>query len=384
MKSLSLMRLAAPLFAFLIFHFSWRAAQSATASRFALALPGYKFAFPRDHGAHSGFATEWWYFTGHLKARDGRRFGYQATWFRVALAPQTTKRASNFATRDVLFGHLALTDERGRKFYFTDRISRAALSLAGADVAGAKSPRVWLGPWSLRFLGDGRSQKFSASGTSEDGTPFGLALQTRALTPPTVQGERGVSQKAQGLGRASHYYSFCRLQTSGIVNVNGERLAVSGQSWFDHEFGSNQLGKDQVGWDWFSLQLNDGRALMLYRMRRKNGSNDPYSSGTLVEPNGRARHLKLRDFQIETLQRWKSPHSGATYPSKWRLSLPRENLVLTVTPILSDQELRTNRSSGVTYWEGACDVQGAQGSHAVRGRAYVELTGYSRAFAGTF
>ena len=355
------------------------------APQFALALPGYRYAFPRDHGSHESYATEWWYYTGHLQGSGGQRFGYQVTLFRVALAPQTPPRASHWATRDVYFGHLALTDASGGRYLFCDRISRGALGLAGADRAGTSQPRVFLGSWQVRFSGtQGQIQTVQASGKSQDGTPFGVALKLSSSLAPTLQGENGVSQKSAGLGHASHYYSYCRLASSGSVMVGNQKLSVDGLSWFDHEFGSNQLAANQVGWDWFSLQLNDGRALMLYRMRRKDGSDDPYSSGTLVDANGRARHLKLADFAIRATKTWRSPHSGATYPVRWTLTLPREGLSLDVSPALNDQELQTTRSSGVTYWEGACDVAGTQNGRPLRGQAYVELTGYARAFAGTF
>jgi predicted secreted hydrolase len=250
----------------------------AGAAAYRLALPGYKYAFPRDHASHPAFSTEWWYYTGHLRTRDGRRFGYELTFFRQALAPQIPKRASQWATRDIIFAHFAITDEAKRKFYFTDRIARSAAGIAGA---GTKTPRIWLGDWDLRFSGG--EQTMRALGASDDSTRFGLELTQTPQKAPIIHGENGVSQKAKGRGRASHYYSFTRLSTRGTLRIGNERFQVSGQSWFDHEFGSNQLAAGQVGWDWFSLQLEDGRELMLYRMRLRGGGTDPYSSGTLVE-----------------------------------------------------------------------------------------------------
>ncbi len=369
-------------------------AATQSVSSFRLALPGYRFVFPRDHAAHPPFATEWWYYTGHLQARDERgkqrHFGYQLTFFRQALKLRAVRRQSKWAARDIIFAHLALTDETRQQFYFTDRIARAALGLAGAAV---KTPHIWLGDWSLRFARG--EQRLRASGTdasgtntvgnnSNSGTPFALDLTQRALEPPVIHGQNGVSQKAAGHGRASHYYSFCRLQTHGTLRLGDERFKVTGQSWFDHEFGSNQLAPGQVGWDWFSLQLSDGRELMLYRMRLKDGGTDPFSSGTIVERDGRTRHLKRDEFHIESRATWRSPQSGALYPSRWRVTLPREGIVLDIVPVVANQELRTRRSTGINYWEGSIRMTGAQRGQALSGAGYVELTGYDKPFAATF
>lgn len=358
------------------------------AKTFRLALPGYSYRFPQDHGSHPDFATEWWYYTGHLTARDGRRFGYQLTWFRTALAPEV-KRASKWAVRDIYFAHFALTDEAGNRFLFTDRIERGSLGLSGAD-SNSTAPRVWIGPWKLQFSGArGDLQTASASGASDAdgtaGTPFGLELNLRALKAPVIHGERGVSQKSAGRGHASHYYSYTRLQATGTLRLGDERLAISGESWFDHEFGSNQMDARQVGWDWFSLQLDDGRELMLYRLRLKDGGTEPLSSGTLVEKDGGARHLKLAQFRLEPLTFWKSPR-GTSYPATWRLTLPGEKLTLETVPVVANQELRPKRSGagGLTYWEGSIRVRGTGPGGAVTGRGYLEMTGYERAFDGTF
>ncbi|MBW3634907.1 MAG: carotenoid 1,2-hydratase [Armatimonadetes bacterium] len=355
---------------------------------FRLALPPYTFQFPRDHGSHPQFATEWWYYTGHLTSKDGRRFGYQLTWFRTALAPQI-KRKSAWATRDVMFAHFALTDERGQRFFFSDRIARGNLGLAGAQ-SGARVPRVWVENWNLQFGGkSGERQSLRAvaksDATGTQGQNFALDLQQFALKPPAIQGERGVSQKSAGRGRASHYYSFTRLQTRGILSLGGERLEVAGQSWFDHEFGSNQMSANQTGWDWFSLQLDDGRELMLYRLRLKNGGVEPFSSGTVVEKNGATRHLRLADFRMTPLSSWKSSETGGVYPQKWRIEVPREKLRLEVAPTLQNQELRPRRSGvNLSYWEGSVRATGTRNGRAIRGVGYLEMTGYASAFKNTF
>lgn len=361
---------------------------SHAAAQFKLAVPPYAFQFPRDHNSHPAYATEWWYYTGHLQTKDGRKFGYQLTWFRTALAP-AINRQSAWAARDLMFAHFALTDENGQQFYFTDRIGRANLGLNGAD-SNSKTPRIWCGDWVLKFGGKtGETQTIRARGTSDARTTsaqsFALDLEQIALKSPVIQGEKGVSQKSAGRGRASHYYSYTRLKTSGTIVVGNERLSVTGQSWFDHEYGSNQMDASQVGWDWFSLQFTDGRELMVYRLRLKNGKTEPYSSGTLIEKSGKARHLKLAEFQLTPLSSWKSPATGATYPAKWRIALPREKINLVVTPAIANQELRPSRTgANLAYWEGSVIARGTQNGRTLNGVGYLEMTGYASAFGQSF
>ena len=352
-----------------------------TQTQFKLALPGYEYSFPRDHRAHPEYQTEWWYYTGHLRSTSGQNFGYQLTFFRTSLSPQELKRASKWATREIIFAHLALTDEANQKFYFTDKISREALGLAGArSTPAAGKPDIWLDNWQMQFKsGNGDNQSVRAFGTAEDNTNFGIELSQSALKPLAIHGENGVSQKSAGRGRASHYYSFTRLKSEGTIRIGAQEYSVSGESWFDHEFGSNQLAQNQVGWDWFSIQLDDGRELMLYQLRLKDGKIDPYSSGTLIEKNGETRHLKRDEFQIEVLEKWQSPRSKASYPSRWKVTVPRENIALQIAPTVADQELDTKRSTSITYWEGSVRATGTQ-----TGKGYVELTGYAQQFDGTF
>lgn len=360
---------------------------SSHALNFAPALPGYRFQFPRDHGAHPAYSTEWWYYTGHLRSKNGREFGFQATWFRTALAP-SIHRKSKWAARDIYFAHLALTDAPGRQFLFTDKIGRGALGLSGAS-AGTHSPRVHVGNWNLQFgPGTGDTQTIRLGGTSDAsatrGQPFALKLRFRSLKSPTIHGQNGVSQKSAGRGRASHYYSFCRLNTSGQVELNGERFEVSGQSWFDHEFGSSQLERNQTGWDWFSVQLDDGRELMLYHLRLTGNRVEPLSSGTLVERDGRVRHLKLSDFRLKPLG-FSTMNSGARYPTSWQIDVPSLGLSLVSSPAINDQELRPLRSGvDLSYWEGSISLRGTAQGKAISGRGYLELTGYAKSFGGTF
>lgn len=355
---------------------------------FRQALPGYEFSFPRDHGAHPAFATEWWYYTGHLRARDGRRFGYQLTWFRTALAPRID-RSSNWATRDVMFAHFALTDEAGRRFFFSDRIGRANMGAHGAQ-SQVRTPRIWCGDWTLHFSGDaGSVQDIRALAASDApdtrGQTFGLQLRLNAAKPPVVHGRNGVSQKSAGAGRASHYYSFTRLEATGILTLGDQRMQVEGESWFDHEFGSGQLAPNQVGWDWFSLQFEDGRELMLYRLRLADGGTEPFSSGTLVQRNGTARHLELREFSLQPSGSWKSPLSGGVYPQRWSIAVPGEALRLEVEPAMPQQELVPARSGAdLAYWEGSVTATGRWRSSQVKARGYLEMTGYARPFNARF
>ncbi len=340
------------------------------ATPFRQALPGYQYTFPRDHAAHQDYKTEWWYYTGHLKTDAGRTYGYELTFFRIGQPPEGHEPpAQGYAA------HLALTDEAGRTFRFEEKLNRGAWSVAGArqDVY-----YVWNELWSAQLLGDRHVLEAGFRGTEQ--APE-LHLLLTPQKPPAIHGENGVSQKAGCTGCASHYYSLTRLATEGFLILDGQAQRVSGLSWMDHEFGSNQLSADQVGWDWFSLQLDDNHEVMIYLLRRRDGSLDPHSSGTLIGPGGQSRHLKFADLRVTpTGRQWKSPHSGARYPMGWRIAIPAEQLELTVTPALEDQELATQRSTGVVYWEGSCRVSGTHRGQPVAGSAYVEMTGYAQAF----
>ena len=332
---------------------------------FARATAPREFRFPADHGPHPEFRHEWWYFTGNLRGPGGRPFGYQLTFFRFALSPSPPDRRSRWATTQAYMAHFAVTDARGNRFHHFERTGRGALGLAGGT---ARPFRVWLDDWSAE--GADASTLPIRLRAAEQGAAVDLFLDT--ARPIVPQGDRGFSRKGAAPGNASHYYSMTRLATRGTVRVDGVSFPVEGNSWLDREWGTSALEKGQVGWDWFALQLSDGRDLMFYRLRRKGGGTDPFSAGTLVLPDGSHRPLSPDDVRIEDLESWRSPESGVRYPSRWRLRLPHEGLELEVFPRIADQELRT----AVRYWEGAVGVRGTSRGERVEGEGYVELTGY--------
>jgi predicted secreted hydrolase len=334
---------------------------------YQLALPGRPLSFPADHYSHPDYQLEWWYYTGHLRTESGRRYGYQVTFFRFGVRDRQANWKEEPIFTDLYMAHFAVSDIAAKTFRFRERVNRGY-----AGKAGAATDRyyVWNEDWKVE--GSDREHQIEVSDR-------GIKLQLRliSLKPPALHGQNGLSQKGAGEGQASYYYSLTRMQSEGELMIDGRREKVEGFTWMDHEFGSNQLSDDQLGWDWFSIQLDNNTELMLYLLRRKDGSVDPHSSATLVRPQGATKHLFLRDFRIEVLQRWKSAGSGALYPNKWKLFLPAEEIELEITPAFAEQELITNRSTRVTYWEGAVDARGSFRKRPVAGHGYVEMTGYA-------
>ena len=330
---------------------------------FAQALAPRPLVFPSDHGPHPDFRTEWWYYTGNLRTAAGRHFGFQLTFFRIALAPGAVVRASAWATRQLYFAHFAVADTAGVRFHAFSRSSREALGLAGAS---ASPFRVWIEDWSAE--GDGSSARLRAS----DGD-VALDLELSAAKPVVAQGDRGLSRKGSEPGNASFYYSFTRMPARGIVRLGRETLEVSGEAWMDREWSTSALAPGVQGWDWFALQLDDGRELMFYLLRRRDGAIDPFSAGTLVAADGTVRALEPGDVRVETLAHWTSPRSGVRYPARWRLSVPSAALRLELSPRLADQELIV----GTRYWEGAVAVAGSAAGGPIVGQGYVELVGYA-------
>ncbi len=415
--------------------------RSFAADGFLRAIGPHRFVFPRDHGPHPGFRTEWWYYTGNLAATDGRRFGFELTLFRIALrpppaassavpssgAPDTepvSEPVSAWAMRDVYMGHFAITDVAGQRFYHAQRFSRAALGLAGARPEAVPGPlsgsvsdststaasapfAVWLDDWrvarqplaprrsaadasclaTVRQAGVDASHCLAlrlqasvpaavagpADKAAVPARPFGLTLELHARKPLVLQGDAGLSQKGPAPGDASYYYSFTRLAASGTVKLGDSAFTVHGLAWMDREWSTSALGAGQVGWDWFALQLDDGRDLMYYRLRRADGRRDPHSAGVWVDPHGKVQRLGATAVAIHVSAHWRSPHTGIRYPAAWQLQFS-DGTMLRVRPLLADQELY---ATAVRYWEGAVEVEGhdAMGK-PVHGRGYVELAGY--------
>ena len=337
-----------------------------------MALPGWQFEFPRDHHLHADFKTEWWYFTGRLEDEKGDIFGYQVTFFRQGVCPPATRAhtTSRFIVGDVKFAHFALSDIREQRFHFTQKLNRGAFGEAGFSDSARLA---WIENWTLELLPDGR---FALQAGDEAGE---LQLLLRNAKPFAINGENGVSQKADGAGRASHYYSGTRLETTGTLEMTGKRLAVRGESWLDREWGSNQLAPNQVGWNWFSLQFDDGAEVMLYQLRTKDGGFDPNSSGTFVAQDGATQHLQRDDYQLTPAKFWTSKDTGGRYPIAWQLDVPKLNLRVEISTPLDSQELVLRP---VAYWEGLVEVQGTHHGANVRGHGYMELTGYAGAVVG--
>ena len=329
--------------------------------------PDRVLTFPADHASHPDYRIEWWYYTGHLDAEDGRRFGYQVTFFRVGVEPEPESR-SRWAVRDLFITHLAITDIEAGLHHLDERLNREGVRWAGAHTDRLE---VWNEDWRLRSEGDEHVLNLE----SDDGG-LGVSLRLSEDRQPTLHGRKGFSQKGTDAGNASHYYSLTRMPTVGRVTVDGRTIDVTGLSWMDHEFGSSFLEPSQRGWDWFSLQLDDGSDLMVYVIRQGDGVPHPRSSGTWVSADGATMPLAVDDFRLTPGRTWTSPTSEARYPVEWRVEVPDIGLVLDVRAELDDQELDTARSTGVIYWEGAVDVSGRRQGRTLGGRGYLEMTGY--------
>jgi len=335
-------------------------------AQFKTALPGYHYEFPRDFFNHADFQTEWWYYTGNLEASDGRKFGFELTFFRSGVTRDPSK-TSTWEVRDLYFAHFAVSDLDGKTFFYTDRSNRAGPGVAGADESQQK---VWNGNWSVVWTSGEERLAALAGGFSVD-------LSLRSQKPPIIHGENGVSQKSSGTGRASHYFSQTRLRASGSLEVASKKYEVTGLAWMDHEFFTHQLESNQAGWDWLSLQLGDNTELMLFHIRRKDGTIDPFSAGTFVDPQGRSHHLRAGDFQLTPAgETWSSPATHATYPIAWDIRVPSLGIALKASTELPSQELANDSKLVPSYWEGAIELNGKRNSTSIRGRGYLEMTGY--------
>jgi predicted secreted hydrolase len=344
---------------------AWRAAD-----------PAYAWSFPRDHWARPGYRTEWWYLTGHLLAPEepARRFGFQFTLFRVGLLADRPPGSSAWHAANLIMGHAAVSDLAGGRHRFSELLYRD-MPLLGAfgrypepRIAWSRGPAGTPETWTLDWNG----AAFDLA-VADRAQAMAFRLTTRPGKPLVFQGPNGFSRKGQDPTAASHYYSFTRLLTEGTLALDGRTWAVRGESWMDREIGSSQLGSQQVGWDWWSLQLADGRELMLYHLRDRSGAVD-FARGTLISPGGVPRYLEPGEWRVRATETWTSAATGARYPSRWIVEMPGEGLWLEVVPELSDQENRSRLVRDLRYWEGAVSARGRDG--AVLGRGYVELVGY--------
>jgi predicted secreted hydrolase len=326
------------------------------------------FTFPADHGPHPGYKTEWWYFTGNLSGPDAEPYGYELTIFRLGLTPPDAvpdSTPSDWRTNQLYMGHFAVTDGASETFHAFERFQRGGAGLAGAQ---AEPFRVWLDDWSMTGTD---TTAFPVRLRAQEGG-VGIDLTLRPSKPRVLQGNQGLSQKGPGAGNASYYYSYTRLATEGQVVLKGDTLAVTGQSWWDREWSTSALGPNQEGWDWFSLQLDDGRDLMYYQLRETDGTPSTFSEGVIVGPDGSTQRLARSDVSIEVLDTWTSPDGTHTYPVEWTLRVPDEEIDLRIASIIPNQELEVS----VRYWEGAVRVEGS-----ASGRGYVEMTGYGESAA---
>ncbi len=334
-------------------------------ARFAKVLAPREFRFPADHGPHPEFAAEWWYYTGNLASSNGDRYGFQLTFFRFGLTPEALQRASTLAPQGIAMAHFAVSDVVQRRFVATERFSRIAGGLADAQAAPF---RVWLDDWQASGPQDTFPMRLQAQ---QDDVAIDLTLA--AGKPIVLQGDRGLSQKSAEPGNASYYYSLTRMPAAGTIRSGGRDVQVSGDAWMDREWSTSALGENQVGWDWFALHLDDGRDIMFYQLRLRDGTTDPYSKGVLVATDGSTQPLLADEVKLTPERRWRSPRSGAEYPIGWRLAAPAHGLDLRIDAQIDDQELPVT----IIYWEGTVRVSGSAG-----GYGYLEMTGYTESGVG--
>ncbi|MBF2025817.1 MAG: hypothetical protein IGS48_03500 [Oscillatoriales cyanobacterium C42_A2020_001] len=344
---------------------AWRDLPATDTSKFEKAIAPRSWHFPDDFGAHEDYQTEWWYYTGNLETAEGREFGFQLTFFRQALSPGKPVSASHWRSNQIYSAHFTISDIASDRFYPYERFSRGVVDLAGA---AANPYHVWLEDWSASEIEPGVVRLQAQT------SDVALDLIVNQTLPPVLQGDRGLSIKGVEPGNASYYYSLVQQPTTGTITVKGKPFTVSGVTWKDHEYSTSSLSPGTVGWDWFSLQFNNGSALMLYLLRHEDGTPERTSAAMFVSPTGELTPLTPQDWTLEVLNTWKSPQSQATYPAKWVLQIPQLNLAVQGQALMPNQELNT---STATYWEGAVAFQGSLQDQPIKGKGYVELTGYA-------
>jgi predicted secreted hydrolase len=333
--------------------------------------------FPKDHGAHPGYRTEWWYYTGNLTSESGDQYGFQLTFFRSQISPpgadkKWPRQPSGWRTDQVYLAHAAVSDIAGQQHLDAEEVSRAALGMAGVTQSN-QATKVYLKNWSARIEADSHFLKV-------DSADFSYELNFRPAKPPILHGESGYSLKGSTPERASCYYSFTRLEGQGSITIGGKTVSVRGSAWMDREFSTAPLEPDLTGWDWFSLQLSDQTEIMIFLLRKEGGGLHPASSGTFVDSAGKTRHLAASDFEVVVLDTWNSRQSKARYPSRWRIQIAPLSIDLTLKSNLPDQEMRTLGVGSANYWEGSVSIEGVKAGREIEGLGYVELTGYAGSF----
>lgn len=345
-------------------------ATAAAAPHWKVAEPGAPYQFPGDYFSHPDYQTEWWYYTGNLRAKNGHRLGFELTFFRTALdlpKGSETQIAPQWRLDQIYLAHFALSDLDGHEFYHDERINRAGPGIAGASAQGH---RVWNGNWHV----DWSAQQQQDLGAVTDRVHLRLHLNPEKQV--VINGENGIDVKGPLPGEASRYFSFTRLAASGSVELRNQTLQVDGEAWMDHEYFTEPPDNTLAGWDWFSIQLDNHEELMLYRLRRKSGGPDRYSSGTYVEASGKAHHLDSTQFTLTPHGTWRSPESKSEYPTNWTIAVPSLGLTLQESTTLPNQELLSQSGTTPSYWEGAVAYTGVVRQRPVTGQGYLEMTGY--------
>jgi predicted secreted hydrolase len=349
--------------------------QASTPDGFSVPEEGHQFSFPRDYGSHDDFKIEWWYITGHLFTKKGKRFGFEATFFRTAVKPPIKKREENdaidFDDRTLFLADMTLLEVKKKKFLYQRRYNRRGWDAS----ASAKRLDLHNGNWSLVMTDP---VKISLSGSIR--AEAALQLNLTPLKPLVIFGRNAVSKKGEDRNACSYYMTFPRLQVTGTLCYQDQKQEVHGEAWMDHEISSSQLGSQQIGWDWASLQLNDGREIMVYRMRHSDGTQDPFSTLTWIDSQGKLISYSAKEFSIEPLYFWKSSITNASYPVSMRLHTidpaTQKKVTFLLVPLSEDQELVGNIA--LSYWEGACRILNEE--HREVGSAFLELTGYNNKF----
>ncbi len=346
---------------------TWLDTAPADTASFEKAIAPQPLQFPQDYGPHPGYQTEWWYYTGNLETETGRAFGFQLTFFRQAIAPtvQSVANSSHWRGNQIYSAHFTVSDIAKKQFYPYERFSRGRINLAGAET---EPYHVWLEDWSATEITPNQVRLQAQSDS------VAIDLIVTQNRPPVLQGDRGWSVKGAEPGNASYYYSLVQQPTAGTVSIEGQTYSATGITWKDHEYSTSALSPGTVGWDWFSMQFDNGAALMLYLLRHDDGSIEPISAGTFITPDGQTQPIAYGDWQLQVLDTWRSPSSKAVYPAKWAIAIPKLNLTLQAQPLMTNQELNT---ATATYWEGAVAFEGTWQEQPLEGKGYVELTGYA-------